>query len=134
MELVGIDLDRRALALCSFAQTRLSLALRAISLTRCAPEVILNMKCSSSADMYSYGVLLWEICTGETPIRGRMRAPRIPEECPQEVADLIGGCLWSEMNLNDTNSERPWHKLNVARRPTASECFDMLSAMLLSVD
>jgi len=104
---------------------------RAISLSRCAPEVILNMKCSSSADMYSYGVLLWEICTGETPIRGRMRGPRVPEECPQAVADLICGCLWSEMNLNDTNSDRPWYKLNVKRRPTASECFDMLSAMLV---
>jgi len=39
----------------------------------CAPEVILSQKCTSAADMWSFGVILWELCTQEIPVRGRMR-------------------------------------------------------------
>ncbi|PRW39194.1 serine threonine- kinase [Chlorella sorokiniana] len=58
-----------------------------------APEVITGARCSEKVDVFSYGVLLWEICTGERPRRGDMRTPRVPEECPQEVVDLIGQCM-----------------------------------------
>jgi serine/threonine protein kinase len=81
----------------------------------CAPEVILNSKCTSSADMYSYGVVLWEICTGEIPVRGRMRDVQVPDECPQEVADLISACI---------DAQTP------ASRPTASEAYASLQRLL----
>jgi len=42
----------------------------------CAPEVILSQKCTSAADMWSFGVILWELCTQEIPVRGRMRLVR----------------------------------------------------------
>ena len=42
----------------------------------CAPEVILSQKCTSAADMWSFGVILWELCTQEIPVRGRMRPVR----------------------------------------------------------
>jgi serine/threonine protein kinase len=42
----------------------------------CAPEVILSQKCTSAADMWSFGVILWELCTQEIPVRGRMRRVR----------------------------------------------------------
>lgn len=80
----------------------------------CAPEVILNTKCTSLADMYSYGVVLWEICTGEVPIRGRMRDLRVPDECPQEVSDLIHACT-------DTDS---------AMRPSAADAYTTLRNLL----
>ena len=32
-------------------------------------------------DVYSYGVLLWELVTKELPFRGGLRAMRVPEEC-----------------------------------------------------
>jgi len=80
----------------------------------CAPEVILNTKCTSLADMYSYGVVLWEICTGEVPIRGRMRDLRVPNECPQEVSDLIHACT-------DTDS---------AMRPSAADAYTTLRNLL----
>eukprot|EP00884_Botryococcus_braunii_P016084 jgi/Botrbrau1/3159/Bobra.0070s0125.2 len=57
-----------------------------------APEVLLSGKAGCSADIYSFGVVLWEIVTGAVPKRGCMRTPRVPEECSQEVADLITRC------------------------------------------
>ena len=39
------------------------------------------------------GVVLWELVTGETPVRGSMRAVRVPEECPAAVATLIQRCM-----------------------------------------
>jgi len=81
----------------------------------CAPEVILCSKCTPAADMFSFGVVLWEICTGEIPVRGRMRNVRVPLECPQEIADLIHACI---------DSEDP------KARPTASDAFDILETLL----
>ena len=31
--------------------------------------------------------------TGERPQRGQLRRPRVPEECPQEVSDLLFECV-----------------------------------------
>ena len=40
-------------------------------------------QCTAAVDLYSFGVVLWEIVTGERPRRGSLRSPRVPEECPQ---------------------------------------------------
>lgn len=32
-------------------------------------------------DVYSYGVVLWELVTNELPQRGHMRDVRVPDEC-----------------------------------------------------
>lgn len=59
-------------------------------------------------------VLLWEIVTGGRVQRGNLRPPRVPEESPQEIADLIDQCL----------SEDP------QARPTAQQLLQALSAHL----
>jgi serine/threonine protein kinase len=41
-----------------------------------APEVLMGAKCSHKVDIYSFGVILWELITGESPQRGRMRSIR----------------------------------------------------------
>ena len=76
----------------------------------------MNQRVTVAADIYSYGgclsyrgttrcsakllptassagVLLWEICTGEIPIRGQLRPLQVPEEAPQDIAALIDDCL-----------------------------------------
>jgi serine/threonine protein kinase len=34
----------------------------------------MGAKCSNKVDIYSFGVILWELVTGESPQRGRMRS------------------------------------------------------------
>ncbi|CAL8464771.1 g4306 [Coccomyxa elongata] len=81
-----------------------------------APEVILGGKVTSKADMFSFGVVLWEIITLERPMwRGNLREIRVPEEAPQEIADLVLRC-----------TAQPEH------RPSAAECADIIRPHLLS--
>ncbi|KAK9791186.1 hypothetical protein WJX73_002593 [Symbiochloris irregularis] len=58
-----------------------------------APEMILGQPASFSADMWSFGVILLEIVTGHMPRRGQYSTPEVPDQCPQEIADLIQACM-----------------------------------------
>jgi serine/threonine protein kinase len=75
-----------------------------------APECLLGLRWTSAADIYSFGVVLWELVTGEIPFRGDMREVNVPEECPVEVAKMISAC---------------W-KLDPTQRPTAVELLQEL--------
>jgi len=77
-----------------------------------APEVLMGGRCSEKVDIFSFGVVLWEIVTGESPARGRLRSVRVPEECSEAVADLIAACM----------------EADPADRPSAREIVEMLSA------
>jgi serine/threonine protein kinase len=41
-----------------------------------APELLMNKPCTVKVDIYSFGIILWELCTGEAPQRGKLRAIR----------------------------------------------------------
>ncbi|XP_066540635.1 mitogen-activated protein kinase kinase kinase 10 [Hoplias malabaricus] len=71
-----------------------------------APEVIKSSLFSKSSDVWSFGVLLWELLTGEVPYReidalavaygvamNKLTLP-IPSTCPEAFAQLLGEC-WS---------------------------------------
>ncbi|XP_045918226.1 mitogen-activated protein kinase kinase kinase 9 [Micropterus dolomieu] len=71
-----------------------------------APEVIRSSTFSKGSDIWSYGVLMWELLTGEVPFRGidglavaygvamnKLALP-IPSTCPEPFARLMEDC-WS---------------------------------------
>ncbi|KAI7843216.1 hypothetical protein COHA_003196 [Chlorella ohadii] len=41
-----------------------------------APELLLGEHCTTKADVFSMGILLWEICCNEVPVRGQLREPQ----------------------------------------------------------
>ncbi|KFQ33077.1 Mitogen-activated protein kinase kinase kinase MLK4, partial [Mesitornis unicolor] len=72
-----------------------------------APEVIKSSMFSKGSDIWSYGVLLWELLTGEVPYRGidglavaygvavnKLTLP-IPSTCPELFAKLMKEC-WEQ--------------------------------------
>ena len=70
-----------------------------------------GLLCGAQVDIYSVGIILWELVTLMTPARGNLRSVKVPEECPADVAHLIEDCL----NAN-----------NPDERPTASQIYDRL--------
>ena len=38
-----------------------------------SPELLLGQRCSEKADIYAFGVVVWELATGERPQRGQLR-------------------------------------------------------------
>lgn len=69
-----------------------------------APEVILSQPYDEKADVYSYGMLLWEMVTHEIPFQGmrdiqvamevinQNRRPDIPPQTPHSLKSLIEKC------------------------------------------
>ena len=46
------------------------------TLAYAAPELLWGERCSEKVDIYSFGVLLWELATAERPMRGQRRDVR----------------------------------------------------------
>ena len=81
-----------------------------------APEVIKNLNYSIKADVYSFGIIIWECCARETPYKnlnqqqityfvtvkkGRPDLNLIPKDCPIGMKELMIKC-W-----NDNENDRP---------------------------
>jgi len=75
-----------------------------------APESIRSSNFSPASDVWSFGVLVWEILTGEAPYRGmeplqvalavaqrQLRLP-VPESIPQILASVMRNCWEEEPN------------------------------------
>ncbi|GMI48845.1 hypothetical protein TrCOL_g5988 [Triparma columacea] len=78
-----------------------------------APEIIRQEPYTEKADVYSYGIVLWELITAQEPYSGmesmevayaaaeRGLRPSIPSVCPEGYSELMQRC-WS-----DEPDERP---------------------------
>ncbi|KAL4425869.1 hypothetical protein ABPG75_009885 [Micractinium tetrahymenae] len=93
--------------LCS--RTRLSVA-SVGTFEYCAPEILLARGACAASDIFSLGMVLYQLITGERPRRGRLRPLRWPDECPRAVADLQEWCM-----VDDP-----------AQRPTAAQVLQAL--------
>jgi serine/threonine protein kinase len=76
-----------------------------------APELLLGQRCTEKVDIFSFGIVLWEIITGERAVRGHMRPLHAPEDCPAAVIDIVQAC---------TN-------IDFQARPSARELYELLS-------
>ncbi|XP_036775140.2 mitogen-activated protein kinase kinase kinase 21 [Manis pentadactyla] len=81
-----------------------------------APEVIKSSLFSKGSDIWSYGVLLWELLTGEVPYRGidglavaygvavnKLTLP-IPSTCPEPFAKLMKECWQQDPHIRPSFS------------------------------
>ncbi|XP_013405886.2 probable serine/threonine-protein kinase drkD [Lingula anatina] len=86
-----------------------------------APELLSNHDVTTKADVYSYGIVLWEMLTRQIPYDGlsmyqvleRVRSnqrPSLPPSCPESLSSLISKC---------------WHQ-TPGKRPHFKDILDML--------
>lgn len=98
---------------CDFGLSRIVEQTLSATLTSCgtpcwtAPEVLRNMRYTEKADVYSFGIVLWEMATREDPYRGmppfqvvfavgtQKIRPSVPSSCPSGWARLMVDC-WAE--------------------------------------
>jgi len=79
-----------------------------------APEVLANMKYNEKADIYSFGIICWELLSRECPYDGmsaiqcalavlnRDKRPDIPKWCPPPFQALIRSCIKKDPNERPT--------------------------------
>jgi Protein tyrosine and serine/threonine kinase len=70
-----------------------------------APEILASQHYAEPADVFSFGIILWELLTAECPFEGmtaiqcalavlnRDQRPTIPSWCPPALESLIGSCV-----------------------------------------
>ena len=121
--------DDYTLKLCDFGASRFLTHSATMTLVGTfpwmAPEVIQGLKSNESCDIYSLGVLLWEMLTREVPFKGmegfqvawmvveKRQRPPIPETAPLPLRNLISQC-WQH---------------DFKKRPTVSEIIDIMTAL-----
>lgn len=71
-----------------------------------APELLMGQRCTEKVDIYSLGIVLWEIATGEVPQRGFTEIPPLSaDRCPLELAQLISDCTDEDPKKRPTAKE-----------------------------
>nr|UMO80404.1 Serine/threonine protein kinase [Pandoravirus aubagnensis] len=105
------------------------------TMTRCgtpcwtAPEIIRGARYSEKVDVYSFGIVMWEVVTRRRPFADRGFAdvalavldgvrPAIPSSCPTDLAKLMSACWYTDPDA----------------RPSMEEVVKRLDAIALDMD
>ena len=75
-----------------------------------------NFRHGPPADMFAFGVILWELVTQELPIRGALREAKVPEECPEAIRTLMDQCMAKDPAGRPTAKQVPTPSPNAAHR------------------
>lgn len=86
-----------------------------------APELLDNKQYSIKVDVYSYAIVLWEICARKTPYnelsnpmaivkhvtieKKRPNMASIPPDCPPPMIELMTQCWAEDPNLRPSFTE-----------------------------
>ncbi|KAI9919763.1 hypothetical protein PsorP6_017283 [Peronosclerospora sorghi] len=115
-----------------------------------APEVLGNQKYTEKADVFSFGIVIWEIVTGECPYDGmsqiqaalgvlnRNLRPNIPRDCPPFFSRLMKACWNRQPELRPSfphivNAFRTYQSSISESRATSSAAASAKAAMAASV-
>jgi serine/threonine protein kinase len=107
------------------------------TMTRCgtpawtAPEVIRGEHYSELADVYSFGIIMWEMATRKQPYAGRNfmgvsldvlegKRPQVPADCPAEYRAMMTQC-WKGKPKKRPTMEEVVQYLNSALGSAAEE-------------
>ncbi|KAL3138629.1 hypothetical protein ABBQ32_006391 [Trebouxia sp. C0010 RCD-2024] len=87
------------------------------TVTHMPPELLMEGKLTKSADVYAFGVLLWEMYTGEKPFAGMRHAqiiyhvttllahPQFPADTPPQLKELGDRCMHFDKDKRPTFSQ-----------------------------
>jgi serine/threonine protein kinase len=86
-----------------------------------APEIMRREQYTEQADVFSLGVIMWEVATRKRPFAGEDNAqvalyivegerPSIPADIPRGYGELVQAC-WHEQALRRPTAERVAHLL-----------------------
>lgn len=114
--------DSYTTKVCDFGLSRLKAQARSMT-ANCgtvqwmAPEVLANRSYDEKADVYSFGIIVWELLSRECPYEGmtaiqcalavlnRDKRPEIPKWCPPGLHALIKSCIKKDPGDRPTFTE-----------------------------
>jgi len=55
-----------------------------------APEMMMNKNYSTSVDWFSFGILLFELLSGDNPFKNERQESASPDVMPQKIEEILG--------------------------------------------